>query len=220
MFSQGVDGRPLRIQEGFASQSNAFLIANHTPQQQENPWLTAAYAEWASINAFADLVQQLVCCNAPKRLIKRAKKAMDDEFRHTVLCAGIASKIFGNSVHLPQINENRRIPLPGKEGLSRLALESWFDGCLNEGIAAERLKYRAQDEQDEDALSALIEIIYDELEHAELAWDILDWCIQMGDKDIQETLLAAKETVPNFLEKEWEYEFFYSAQMRLTELLS
>ena len=218
-LSGGVDGRPLRTERGFAE--NPTPSKTHLEKSSHsNIWLSAAHAEWASIQAFEDLVHQLLCCEAPKSLIKRAKKSMEDEFRHTVLCAGIASKMTGQSTFLPEIQEESRTPLAGPEGLIRLALESWFDGCINEGLAAERLKYRAETEQDEDALSVLHEIVHDEMEHAQLAWDILHWSIESGGERVEKALRQVMDVKPEYVQKDWEKEYFLSAQERLRLLLS
>ena len=218
VIAVNIDGRPLRTQEGIAPLPT-LIGSSKRSFQKKNPWLSAAHSEWASIAAFEDLVRQLVCCHTPKTLIKRAKKAMEDEFRHTVLCAGIAAKISGSPVLLPEIQEESRTSIPGQEGLLRIALESWFDGCINEGLAAEKLKHRAKEEQDEDARSALIDIIHDEEEHTELAWDILAWSLKEGDESVQKALLSAKERVPDYITEKWQRDLFHSAQYRLSKLL-
>ena len=212
--NQYVDGRPLRSESGIAKYP-VLAFKN----KESKTWLQAAFAEWASIPAFEDLVRQLAACNAPKSLVKRAKSAVDDEFRHTVLCAGIASKHLGEQVVLPQIQEDKRTTLTGMEGLVRLAVESWFDGCLNEGLAAERLKQRFKTERDADAKSALREIIPDEMKHAELAWDVLAWALETGEKRVRHALIKSSKSMPIFIQKSWEKEFYAASMQRLNTML-
>lgn len=212
--NQVVVGRPLRTESGIANYPT-FMSADQLP----NIWLKAAIAEWASIPAFEDLVCQLVACNAPKNLVKRAKKAMDDELKHTILCAEIASKHLGEQVVLPEIHEAKRKPAYGAEGLIRLALESWFDGCLNEGLAAEKLKHRLQKESDSDAQNALLQIIPEELEHAQLAWDVIVWTIESGGSTVRQALIDASQSQPSFVQKSWEQRFHAKCLQRLSKIL-
>jgi hypothetical protein len=69
----------------------------------------------------------------------------------------------------------RRV-LPGKDGIERLALESWLDGCLGEGLAAVLETNEARRSSDTRTAAAHAVIARDEHQHAELAWGIVSWC--------------------------------------------
>ena len=120
---------------------------------------------------------------------------------------------------LPEIQEDKRTLLTGKEGLIRLAVESWFDGCLNEGLAAEKLQHRLQTETDPDAQSALQEIIPDEMEHAQLAWDVIAWTLELGDKRVRHALTNASQSMPTFIQDSWEKDFYATSIQRLNKML-
>lgn len=141
----------------------------------QQPWPSLAREEHASIAAFADLITDLVDAGAPPELILRANKAAADEVRH----ARIALKVTEGMA------QEKPSPAPGmierwarRKHLQRMALESYFDGCLNEGLAAARMAERNEREPDPEKKALVASVVSDELEHAELAWSVVEWCLR------------------------------------------
>jgi hypothetical protein len=154
-------------------------------------WLDYAHQEYESVPAFLQLAHELASLSAPACLVRRARTAAIEELEHTALCldvAGLDESI--SSMSVPRIA--RRDALIGFEGITRMALESWVDGCLGEGLAA-RL---AADESRPHAVDGIRRvqgrIARDEHRHAVLGWDILRWCVGC-EPEVKGLLTQARE---------------------------
>ena len=146
-------------------------------------WLDRARLEWASVPAFLELVEQLAVCGAPPDLIARSRAAAADELRHTISCGELAATL--GDLHLvaldPPCTTPPRAPLRGTAGLVRLAVESFVDGCLGEGAAADQAASEAAAASSAEVAAAQRAIATDEARHAALAWDIVTWA-QAADR--------------------------------------
>jgi len=191
-------GRPLRLDDGArAPTSAACLLDAHAFDEASNArrsrkrlrsdaeqralaklWAQDAQSECESIPAFIELAEQLMAVSAPEALVERAIDAGFDEVRHALACAALATEYAPGIVRPALEPSARRTPLTGAAGLFRLARESWLDGCLGEGAAAEQLTSAASDVRDCELGSVLSGIAEDERRHAELAWSILDWTLE------------------------------------------
>jgi len=144
-------------------------------------WAEAARAEAASIPAFVALARDLQTAQAPADLVRRALVAVADEVRHAQVSAKIARRYLGRplAVEVPNLH-----PATSDETsvhlLSRLAVESWRDGCLGEGIEAVRAAERGKITKSRYVRASLQTIAREEATHAELAWDVLIWATQKG----------------------------------------
>lgn len=157
-------------------------------------WLMAARTEQASVPAFARLSLDLVALGAPSDLVERCHLAALDEIDHARRCYAVASAFSGVSFTagpLPALLTEPAAPEKLKEkieridSLARLAAASLQDGALAEGTATRIAEVAAQ----AAVLPALREtlscIARDEREHAELAWDILHWCLATGGNEVR-----------------------------------
>src|SRR5690606_552694 len=115
---------------------------------------------------------------APASLGERALWAAADELRHTALCARAMEHLSGELSHLDVPVTETRAPWGGKAGIERLALESWLDGCLGEGLAAAKARENQRGERDSLLAEIYEHIARDEHRHAELGWDIVRFCLQ------------------------------------------
>ena len=70
----------------------------------------------------------------------------------------------------------------------RLATESWLDGCLAEGMAAERALSASRRAIEGGARTAQRAIARDEARHAELGWNILRWATHVGSDDARDAV--------------------------------
>ena len=88
--------------------------------------------------------------------------------------------------------------LTGKAGLTRLAIESWVDGCLGEGFAAQRAMVAGQQAQQKEVRSTQHSIAVDEQKHAELGWKIVAWVLsQDTDGEIRQQLAELRGVSPD-----------------------
>jgi len=191
-----VGGRPLRTSTGVA-RIDAPSISGHASSRTDIndeafaaglEWQRAAQHECASIPAFLQLAAELLAHDAPDALVDAALTAAEDELMHTRISADLASHYLGARVHPSLPDVPPRAPLAGQAGLMRLATESWLDGCLTEGVAAERALSALQIATEPLARAAQRTIAHDEARHAELGWSILQWATQLGDNGVRDAV--------------------------------
>jgi hypothetical protein len=153
-------------------------------------WIDDACMEHASIASFARLTLQLLALGAPATLVEASLRAGLDEVRHARLSFGIASAYAGSDLG-PDVLPRARASAAGVTFAS-LALETLRDGCVNETLAAAAARWRAEDESDPAAATALRAIADDEERHAELAWQTLAWAIERGGDSVRDAVAAAR----------------------------
>jgi hypothetical protein len=176
-------GRPLRVDGAV----QAVAATSNSDDLVRDAWLAEAHAEYASVAAFGRLSLQLVALGAPDALVAAVHRAALDEIEHTRLCLELA----GPS-HVPR--EPSPLPVAAAElrliALPELAAESLLDGALNETLAAYVANERARVCDEPRARETLRRIATDELRHAALAWQIIEWAI-VTDRDGVSTALRA-----------------------------
>lgn len=197
-----VTGRPLRRGDGErASVAGAWSFGDERNRRSSadgkcasDTWTRRACLEWASVPAFCELARQLEVCGAPAELVTRARAAAQDELRHAALSAEIAAAIgqpYGLSLDPPVVKE--RAPATGRDGLVRLAVESFVDGCLGEGTAAAIAAREADLAGSPPIAGALRTIAADERRHADLGWAIVEWAAAASPADIGPALRRATD---------------------------
>jgi len=150
-------------------------------------WKREAAAEHASIAAFARLSMDLMIFGAPASLIDEAHVAARDEIRHATLAYGLASTLGGTPVgpgRFAMSTAARTVTLRG------LVSECFFDGCVNESIAAMSAAEAATLASHAPMQDTLDAIAVDEGRHATLAFKILAWALREGGSDIRDQLIA------------------------------
>jgi hypothetical protein len=197
-------GRPLRTESGIARLAPARSSAD-TPRticrgeripELGSAWARDAQQECASVPAFHQLAVELLEHGAPLSLVERALDAAEDEIRHAMLCASLASHHLDRIV-LPTLPRARsRPPLRGLPGLVRLATESWLDGCLSEGFAAAHATGAAKLASNHRARAAQRRIGRDEARHAELSWSVLEFATRRGGKPVRDSVSALRDIEP------------------------
>ncbi len=138
-------------------------------------WRKVAAMETASIAAFAHLANELLALGAPPRLLTGALRAAQEEVEHARLCYGLAASLDGRSLgpaHFPEALKPRDTRLTPE----RFAVECLIEGCLGEGVSAWVAAELALTATDERTREVLRKISVEELSHAELGWNIVDWC--------------------------------------------
>lgn len=198
-----VAGRPLRSTGGFAAlPALAMTGSPHEPRdgalaQAARIWGKRAQTELASVPAFIELAAQLHAVHAPGALIQRSRAAARDELRHAVVAGQHCASLGQRHVELTPRAVRPRSVLAGKAGLVRLAVESWVDGCVGEGVAAACAREESRRAVASELREAQSMIASDEQRHADLAWDVLAWALEAGGHEAREALDAVHQAAPS-----------------------
>lgn len=200
-FSCVVAGRALHDEVGHAplpavTHLDAPVEREELARALRAEWEARAAAEWASVPAFLQLADQLAAARAPESLTNRALLAAYDEMRHAETSARAAVHYGGAPLRLGRVSPHTRARAEGSAALVRLAVESWVDGCLGEGRAAEAARRESEASRSREAATLQAMIARDESAHAELAWDVLEWALARGGEEVREALLAARDAAP------------------------
>ena len=185
-------GRRWRDESGAALSGEVSSTAR-TNDPVADAWVANARAEADSVPAFWQLALDLLAHGAPLDLVEAAIDAADDEIRHAAASAAVASRIARGRV-CPSVSAGPiRPPVPGPDGLARLALESWLDGCLDEGAAVRRAERGVATARHGLTRETLATIARDERRHEALAWRVLEWALARGGAELRELLRAHRD---------------------------
>lgn len=192
-YAQGLgripSGRPFRGANGDglhaglvrASRSGArvarrFAIGAQNRRRQGERWLADARNEHSAIAAFVQLAGDLARHGAPAALVHRAHQAALEEAGHAADCLRIANDYLDDDLAFAPWSEP-----PVASSLAEMAVSSLVDGAFGEGLAArearerlERLEGLAPDPYE---AAVLERIAREEASHADLAWDVLSFCL-------------------------------------------
>lgn len=160
-------------------------------------WQHDAQTEHASVPAFSRVSWLLIGLGAPPELVMRTHGAALEEITHARRCFALAGGYAGKLQGVMPIPEilTGHLGVTG-DPLVALALESLRDGCLIEDFNAD-VAGRACERTSDPAARALVETIArDERCHAELAWDILEWCLVRGGAKIRRAVAEAAANLP------------------------
>ena len=144
----------------------------------------AAYLEAAAVIAFRDLAAQIEAHGAPAALVKRLRRAAQDEVRHARVVGALARR--RGAEPAPVVVE-----ATGLRSLLALALENAREGCVRETWGAACAVVQSERAADLDLREAMRGIARDELRHAELSWDMAAW-IAPRLTDAERALVAAE----------------------------
>ncbi len=141
------------------------------------PWLASlgehfaeiAHMEAAAVLAFDDLVDSLLLFGAPLALVNRARKARAEEVEHAAETRALAV-CFGGTPREPLVGK-----VSTESTLLQFALENAREGCVRETYGALVAAHQAEHAALPAVRAAFAKIGVEELEHAELSWDIAAW---------------------------------------------
>lgn len=192
-----VPGRPMRDETGNAVAFDSLASADCPLGDDASRWLADAQGECASIPAFLTLALELSRLGAPAVLVRQALDAAEDEVLHAHLCATVASALAGKRL-LPQMpSPVLRPALPRDREIARLATESFLDGCLGEGFAAAKARASARQASSPYLAAVHSRIARDESRHAQLAWDVLNFCLTTGGPPTAQALRNCLDSCRN-----------------------
>jgi hypothetical protein len=134
-----------------------------------NRWFAeVAQLEAASVHAFEILEHELAAHGAPARLVRRARRAADDEVRHARSMRKLAIE-GGAPAEAPRIFARR------VRSLESMAIENAVEGCVRETFGALLATWQSGAAGNVRFRSAMARIARDETRHAELAWEVARW---------------------------------------------
>lgn len=139
-------------------------------------WLADAAMEHASVASFGRQALELLALGAPAALIEQTHAAAIDEIRHAKICLSIARALGADPVQPGPM----RIVGVREAHYSRLAADTFVEGCVGETTAALVMQRAAAGCPDPSLARVLAQIADDESEHAALAWRTVAWAIEEG----------------------------------------
>ena len=146
----------------------AGLVAPPTADSEDGYLLLAAHLETAAVIAFEHLARDLELHGAPPELVERALRSADDERRHQAVMERLCAR--RGLSPLPVVAASY-----APKSLQAFAEENAVEGCGRETLGALVALHQAEHAQTEELRSLMQVIAEDEVQHAELAWDIAAW---------------------------------------------
>ncbi|MDI1477801.1 ferritin-like domain-containing protein [Polyangium sp. y55x31] len=132
-------------------------------------WLVhAAALEAGSVIAFRELRRDLAALGAPRKLLRAASRAAEEEQRHTRRTQALARR-YGARVSGRTAGSTRRA------SLEELATHNAAEGCVREAFGALVARWQATFAKDAEVRVAMVQIADDEARHAALAHAIDAW---------------------------------------------
>ena len=149
------------------------IAANYSLNQQiGRRWLDQAEGEHASIASFARHTLQLVSIGAPSVLLRNAQDAAIDEIRHAKTCYGIAGAFIGSDFKPGPLDVEKSLESLDLQNIAKSIIE---EGCIEETISAVLGKFGSSTAKDPEIKTASSQIVLEETNHAQLAWDTIQW---------------------------------------------
>jgi hypothetical protein len=159
-------------------------------------WLQDAKKEHASVPAFSKISWQLAALGAPADLLMRCHVAALEEVDHTRRCFALVAAYAGRSSTVEAMPELNAAWVAPADPLVAMALDSLVDGCLTEDLNADAAGLALSRAQDPAVRGVVERITRDERAHAELAWDILGWCLRTGGAKVASAVRRELERLP------------------------
>ena len=138
-----------------------------------------AEGEHASVASFARHTLQLMTMGAPPTLLMGSQQAALDEIRHAKMCYSIAEAFLEETIRPSSLDIDGSVKAMNKEEVIQSVIN---EGCIGETISAVRAQfgfYKAKEPMVKDILE---EIAADESNHAQLAWNTVQWVIDRFPK--------------------------------------
>ncbi len=174
------DGRVTQVSSTVLETASDVCVEGRRPRgllESRSNWLGSlcahfmeiAHMEAAAVLAFDELIEHLRRFGAPAELVGRAAKAREDEVRHAAATRALALHHGGKPME-PSVGSTSEAP-----SLLSFALENMREGCVRETYGALVVAHQAAHAECPRIRAAFTRIRDEELEHAELSWDIASW---------------------------------------------
>jgi len=159
-------------------------------------WTEAAYNEYCTASAFADLLGAMLAAKAPVDLVGMASDFVADEMLHVELTSRIAMELGGGAPYVIDFDNLHRRPsaeLPPLERANELVVHVC---CVGEAFSLPMLASAFGSATHPLTRAVLERIVKDEAPHGRLGWLYLEWAAdKMHDAERERLADVAVETV-------------------------
>lgn len=159
-------------------------------------WEAVAKEEHSSIASFARFLLEIMHFGAPADLVSKTIAAMEDETRHAREAFSVSSRLRGAEVGAGSLDMRKVLVRPPE--LRRAVREAVFEGCVSETIGALAAGEGAKLAKQTEISDTLTTITVDEMRHADLAWEFIEWALSQ-DTTLANELLPLLESSPEEL---------------------
>jgi hypothetical protein len=186
-------------------------LPEHVRERLGQLWVDDALVEHAAIAAFERATLELMAMAAPPTLLGEVQLAAADEVEHATRCFGLAAR-FSGLAREPGPLTSLEPRVRGLSGLeigdpqvaadwTRLALDTFVEGCVGETIATLIAKRAQRRCEDPATLATLSQIVDDEGRHAGLAWRTIHWILESCAEHRDAVLAALDQQAQAMAEK-------------------
>ena len=153
-------------------------------------WAEDARTECDSITSFLCLAAELLALGANDRLVDAALSAAADEMGHAASAAALPLRLGGARIWPalppPPVRSMRDRPA----ALRRLAVESFVDGVVGEGAAADEARLAARRARHPEVVAHHHRVAREERRHAWLGAAVVRWALAEGGEPVRDALTA------------------------------
>lgn len=182
-------GDPWRAREDVSVRADATGLSEAARLAIGGAWASDAAYEHASVGSFSKLSIELVALGAPPELIEASHRAALDEVHHARLCYALASAYHDAEVGPGPLAEATRLTFA--TDLGDLVDAAVREGCFGETLASLVAREQLAGAEDPAVRAALAQIAEDEASHAELAFRVVAWAVQVGGEAVADRARAA-----------------------------
>jgi hypothetical protein len=162
-------------------------------------FVRAALLEAEAVQAFHEMAGHLLGFGAPEALVKRCRRAAQEELGHALSVGKIARKLGGDPTLLPNLRSGAQIWRDARMGVAvhaptlfDFAEHNAVEGCVRESLGAVVALWQSLHSSDPELRRTLAFIAEEEVAHAELSWDIDRWCRSQLSEQEAIALAASK----------------------------
>lgn len=159
-------------------------------------WTEAAFNEYCTASAFADLLGAMLAAKAPIDLIGMASDFVADEVLHVELTSRIAMELGGGAPYVIDFENLHRRPSPDLSPLQRANELVVHVCCVGEAFSLPMLASAFGSATHPLTRAVLERIVKDEAPHGRLGWLYLEWASDRIDARERDRLAdVAVETI-------------------------
>ena len=148
---------------------------NSYNQEIGRRWLEQAELSHAALASFARNTLYLMSLGSTSGLLVTSQESGVDKIKHAKLFYGFASSFLDTDLAPGPLNVDGCLDDTDLRFITRSLIK---DGCIEETIGAIEVRLRANYAEDPAIKAALTQVASDETNHAQFAWDTLEWIME------------------------------------------
>ena len=161
-------------------------------------WTEAAYNEYCTASAFAELLGAMLAAKAPVDLVGMASDFVADEILHVELTSRIAMELGGGAPYVIDFEDLHRKPAAGLSPIQRANELVVHVCCVGEAFSLPMLASAFGSATHPLTRAVLERIVKDEAPHGRLGWLYLEWAAdsdKLGEQERARLADVAVETI-------------------------